>query len=350
MATTPQLDQDHDPASLDVPTSMRAVVQRSYGDSSSLSLESVDVPTVGANQVLIKVHTAALDRGTEHLMTGEPWLVRLAGFGVIRPKQPVLGLDASGVVVAVGADVTRFEVGHEVFGIANGSFAEYAAADETKLSHKPVGVGFDAAAATPVSGMTALQALADVGCLEPGQRVLVVGASGGVGSFAVQIARAMGATVDGVAGAANLDLVRSLGADQVYDYRTTDLDDIDESYDVVVDIGGRNPVRRLRRRLTPGGTLVLVGGEGGNRLTGGFGRGLRAMALSPFIGHRLAMLISTEHHSFIDRLAELLETGQVTPAITHRFPLERAADAMRQLEQGRLSGKTVIEVAEGGVE
>lgn len=326
---------------------MRAVTQDRYGDSSVLGVDVIERPTIGASEVLIEVRSAGLDRGTEHLMTGTPWLIRIAGYGLTKPKQPVPGLDVSGVVAAVGSAVERFAPGDEVFGIAKGSFAEWAAADEEKLSPKPASISFDEAAASSVSGITALQALTDVGGVEPGQRVLVVGASGGVGSFAVQIAVALGASVDGVAGERNLEMVRSLGAGQVFDHRVTALDDLGGDYHLVIDIGGRNSVRSLRRRLTRRGTLVIVGGENGNRVTGGIGRQLRAVLASPFVSQRLRVFVSTEHHSFIDRLAVMLEAGTVAPAIGRRFPLEETRDAMRQLESGLTSGKTVIRVSDG---
>ena len=323
---------------------MRAVTQDRYGDSGVLRVESIDRPTIGARDVLIEVHAAGIDRGTEHLMTGTPYLVRLAGFGLTKPKNAVLGLDVAGRVVATGADVTRFRVNDEVFGIARGSFAEFAAASEDKLVLKPAGLTFEQAAASAVSGLTALQALTDVGRLEPGQRVLVIGASGGVGTFAVQLAKALGARVDGVAGTRNLALVRTLGADHVFDHRHTGLEEIDGPYDLVLDIGGRNPIRKLRRLLTTTGTLVIVGGENGNRITGGIGRQLRAMALSPFIGQRLVAFISTEHHSIIGRLAEHLASGEVVPAIGGRFTLDGTAEAMEQMKTGRASAKSVIVV------
>ncbi|MFA9566218.1 MAG: NAD(P)-dependent alcohol dehydrogenase, partial [Acidimicrobiales bacterium] len=254
------------------------------------------------------------------------------------------GRTLAGRVVDVGSAVTRFAVGDEVFGIANGSFAEYATASEEKLAHKPANLGFDQAAASTVSGITALQALTDVGRVEPGQRVLVVGASGGVGTFAVQLAKALGATVDGVAGTPNLEMVRSLGADRVIDHRNQDLTDTDRRYDLVLDIGGRNSISRLRSLLTPKGTLVIVGGEDGNRITGGVGRQLRALLLSPFIGQRLTTFISTEHHSFIERLAEYLASGAVAPVIGTRFELAEAPEAMRQMAAGQTSGKSVIVV------
>ncbi len=325
-------------------TAMQAVVQRAYGNPDVLHLDTVDRPTIAADEVLVEVHAAGVDRGTWHLMTGLPYVIRVAGYGLTKPKQPVPGLDVAGRVVEVGPAVTRFSIGDEVFGIASGTFAEYAAASQDKLSLKPANVDFDHAAASAVSGITALQALTDVGGVEPGQRVLVIGASGGVGTFAVQLARALGATVDGVAGTPNLDVVRSLGAHQVFDHRTQTLTDIEERYDLVLDIGGRNSIRRLRRLLTPKGTLVIVGGEDGNRITGGVGRQLRAMLLSPFVAQRLTTFMSTEHHSFIDRLAEHLASGAVVPTVADRFALADAPQAMRRMEAGRTGGKSVIAV------
>ena len=336
---------NHQPSTEGPSASMQAVTQPRYGDSSVLSLTAVDRPAIGRDEVLIEVRAAGLDRGTEHLMTGRPWLVRLAGFGLLRPKQPVLGLDVAGVVAAVGDEVTRFNVGDHVFGLASGSFAEFAAAKESKVALKPTNLSFAEAAVSTVSGIAALQALTDVGQLQAGQRVLVIGASGGVGTFAVQLASALGGHVDGVAGTNNLALVRSLGAGNVYDHRTTDISEIQNRYDLILDIGGRNPVHKLRRLLTPSGTLIIVGGENGNRVTGGIGRQLRAMALSPFVGQRLTTFISTEHHSFIDRLGEHLQAGSVKPVIGARFPLDRAVEALRRMENGETGGKTVIVVS-----
>lgn len=321
---------------------MRAVTQARYGDSSVLAITTIDRPSIGPDEVLIEVHAAGLDRGTEHLMTGRPWLLRLFGFGMLRPKQPVLGLDVAGVVVAIGESVARFVVGDSVFGIASGSFAEFAMASEAKLALKPDNVSFEEAAVSTVSGITALEALTDVGRLESGQRVLIIGASGGVGTFAVQLAHALGGIVDGVAGTANLELVTSLGAKKVYDHRTTEISEIPDRYDLVLDIGGRNPVRKLRSLLAPTGTLVIVGGENGNRITGGIGRQLGALALSPFVAQRLTMFMNTEHYSFIERLAEYLQAGSVTPVVGARFVLDDAVDAVRRMENGPTSGKTVI--------
>ena len=327
-----------------LPTTMHALTQPRYGTSEVLEIARIDTPTIAPDQVLVEVIAAAVDRGTEHMMTGRPWLIRLAGFGMFRPKQTVVGYDVAGIVREIGADVTRFAVGDEVFGFAHGSIADYAAADESKLAHKPTSISFEHAAASTVSGVTALQALTDIAAVAPGQSVLVIGASGGVGTFAVQLAQALGATVDGVAGTDNLDLVTSLGARNVFDHRTTQLADIDERYDIVLDIGGRNPLRRLRRLLKPRGTLVMIGGEHGNRVTGGFGRGVRGALLSPFVRHRLVLLASSERHELIERLGAHLATGEVVPSISARFPLDRAVDAIERLAAGRSPGKTVIGV------
>jgi len=270
--------------------------------------------------------------------------VTLAGFGVVRPKNPVLGLDVAGRVVAVGTDVTRFEPGDEVFGIGKGSYAEYTAADQNKLARKPDKASFEQVAVAAVSGTTALQALTDVGHVEAGQRVLIVGASGGVGTFAVQLAKSLGSVVTGVCGPTMVDTVRSIGADHVLDYTTEDFVDDDRRYDLILDIGGRNRVSRLRSVLTPKGTLVIVGGEGGNKLTGGIGRQVRAMLLSPFIGQRLTTFISSEHYESIERVAGFIESGAIVPTIGRRFALADVPAAMRHLEMSESSGKSVVVV------
>jgi NADPH:quinone reductase-like Zn-dependent oxidoreductase len=325
-----------------VATSMRAVVQKDYGPARTLSLASIDRPELGPDEVMIEVVAAGVDRGVWHLMTGRPYLVRLAGYGITKPKNPVPGLDVAGRVVAKGEEVERFQVGDEVFGIAKGAYAEYATAVESKLAHKPADLTFEQAAVAAISGITALQALTDVGGVEVGQEVLVIGASGGVGSYAVQIAKALGATVTGVASAAKADLVSSLGADHVIDYGTTDYLDGSHRFDLIVDIGGLNPIRKLRNALNRGGTLVIVGGEGGGRWTGGVGRQVRAKMTSPFVSQRLTFFLSAEHHSHMDRLARLMETGEVTPAVGLRYQLEQAREALADLEAGRASGKSVI--------
>ena len=329
---------------------MRAVTQRVYGSADVLEVGRVERPTIDADQVLVEVVAAGLDRGVWHLMTGQPYLVRLAGYGLRRPKQPVLGSDVAGRVVEVGADVTRFAPGDEVMGIADGSFAEYAVADAAKLVLKPASLSFEQAAVATISGITALQALTTVGQVRPGQRVLVIGASGGVGSFAVQIATALGAEVTGVASTQKLDLVRSLGAVAVLDHTRHAITDLDERFDLVIDTGGRNRLVHLRRVLAPRGTLVIVGGEGGGRITGGIGRQLRAAMWSPFSRQRMAFFVSDEDRRFIEPLAGYLADGSVVPAIGRRCSLDEVPDAIRRMEAGKLSGKTVITVtpASGG--
>src|SRR5689334_15013584 len=271
--------------------SMQAIVQRRYGTvpEKVLRLERIARPHPAVSEVLIQVRAAGLDRGTWHMMAGQPYLMRLA-LGFRGPRNRVPGLDVAGTVVATGPGVTRFAVGDEVFGIARGSFAEYAVAREAKLARKPAALTFAQAAALAVSGLTALQGLRDAGHLRTGQEVLVIGASGGVGSYAVQLAKVFGAEVTGVGSTAKADLVRAIGADHVIDYTRAGFADGRERYDLILDIGGNTSLSRLRRALTPRGTLVIAGGEGG-RWTG-MGRQLRALALSPLIRQRLTTFVS----------------------------------------------------------
>ena len=291
----------------------------------------------------MRVHAAGLDRGTWHLMTGKPYLQRpVTGFR--RPKNPVSGRDVAGIVIAVGSAVTKFNAGDEVFGVAPGSFAEYAVAREDKLARKPGNATFEQAAVVPVSALTALHAVCDVGRVKAGQRVLIIGASGGVGTYAVQLAKAFGAEVTGVASTAKLDLVRSLGADHVIDYTVEDFADGDNRFDLIIDIAGNPTLSRLRRALTPTGTVVLVGGEEGGNFSGGMDRSLRALALSLFVRHRLTMVISTERGSDLERLADLIEAGQVTPSLDRTYPLDQAPEAMRRLEAGDVRGKIAITI------
>lgn len=325
-------------------STMRAVVVPRYGSADVLEQADIPRPTPADDEVLVEVRAAGVDRGTWHLMTGTPYIMRVIGFGFSRPKQPVAGLDVAGVVVAVGTDVTRFAVGDEVFGIGSGTFAEYAVVPERKLSHKPATVSFEEAASAGISGSTALQALTDVGRMQDGQRVLVIGASGGVGAYAVQMARALGGRVTGVASAAKAAQVRSMGAEQVIDYAADDYLDGSERYDIIIDAGGNNPVHRLRRALTPTGTLVIVGGEAGGRWTGGIGRNFRAMAMSVVTRQRLTAMINRENHETIDRVADLLASGSVVAPVSERYPLDRARVALADLEAGRITGKAVIVV------
>ena len=321
---------------------MRAVVQDRYGDSAVLRLdERSAVPSPGDDQVLVRVHSAGLDRGTWHLMTGTPYAVRLA-MGLSRPRQPILGRDLAGVVEAVGSKVTRFAPGDEVFGMGTGTFAELAVAPEAKLAHKPASLSFDEAAVVPISAGTALQAL-DAGRCAAGQRVLVTGASGGVGSYVVQLAAAMGAEVTGVASAGKLDLVRAMGAAQVLDYAKDDFADGTQQYDLIIDIAGSPSVRRLRRALTRSGTAVIVGGEDSGKILG-MARQLRAVLASPFVGQRLTMLMARERASDLDRLVPLLSTAAVVPTIDRSYPLAQAPEAMARLEAGAVRGKIAITV------
>ena len=321
---------------------MKAIVQTEYGSADVLRVEEIAQPVPEPDEVLVRVHAAGLDRGTWHLLTGRPYLIRVMGFGLRGPKNPVPGLDVAGAVVAVGADVTRFKVGDEVFGVGKGSFAEYARAREDKLARKPANLTFEQAAVVAVSGLTALQGLRDAGRLEAGQRVLIVGASGGVGTFAVQIAKSFGAEVTGVSSTAKVDLVRSIGADHVIDYTRDDFADGAQRYDLILDIGGNSSLSRLRRALTQPGSLVIVGGEEGGRWFGGVDRQLRGLALSPFVRQRLTTFISKEHHADLERLTELIEAGELTPIVGTTYPLDQVPEAIRHLEAGRVRGKVAI--------
>jgi NADPH:quinone reductase-like Zn-dependent oxidoreductase len=322
---------------------MRAVLQDRYGTSAALRVGTIAVPTIGDHDVLIEVHAAGLDRGTEHLMTGKPYAVRLA-MGVRRPKNPVPGRDVAGVVAGVGSAVTRFAIGDEAYGVAPGSFAEYAVAREDQLARKPTNLSFAQAAVVPVSAATALRALVDVGQVQSGESVLVLGASGGVGSYAVQLAKAFGAEVTGVCSAAKTDLVASLGADHVLDYQRDDFADGTRTYDLVLDIAGSPSLKRLRRALQPRGAAVFVGGEGGGAITG-MGRQLRGVLVSPFVKQRLALLVTKEQASDYERLTDLIEAGQVTPSLDRTYPLEEVPLAMQQLEAGQVRGKVAITVS-----
>jgi NADPH:quinone reductase-like Zn-dependent oxidoreductase len=322
---------------------MRAIVQTEYGTADVLRVADIVRPVIESDEVLVKVRAAGIDRGTWHLMAGMPYAARLV-VGLRAPKNPVPGLDVAGVVVAVGSEVTRLHPGDEVFGVSKGSFAEFAAAHERKLAPKPSNLTFEQAAAVPVSGMTALRGLTDVGRLQAGQKVLIIGASGGVGSYAVQIAKALRTEVTGVCSTSKVDLVRSIGADHVIDYSHGDFADGDRRYDLILDTGGNSRLSRLRRALAPHGTLVIVGGEGGGRLTG-MGRQLRALTLSPLVGQRLTTLAPKEHYTVLERLTELIEDGHVVPAIEQTYPLEEMPNAMRHLQAGRARGKLVIAVS-----
>jgi NADPH:quinone reductase-like Zn-dependent oxidoreductase len=323
---------------------MKAIVQDRYGDVEVLDLRDIDQPVPTDDQVLVRVHAAGLHRGDWHVMTGLPYLIRIVvpTLGLRGPKSPVLGMDVAGHVEAVGANVTRFQPGDAVFGWCDGAFAEYACAPEDQLAAKPANLSFEQAAVVPISGFAALQGLRDEGQIQEGQTVLVIGAAGGVGSFAVQLAKAFGAKVTGVASTAQVELVGTIGADDVIDYTRQDVTDGTRQWDLVLDCAGRRTLSRLRRALTPTGTLVIVGGEGGGRWLGGFDRNLRAVALSRFTSQRLRMLSSTPRQEDLEVLRELIEAGKVTPVIGRSYPLAEVPEAIRQMVEGRGGGGKVV--------
>ena len=323
---------------------MKAIVQDGYGSADVLKLRDIGRPSIGEGEVLVRVRAAGVDPGVWHLMTGEPYLVRAMGFGLRKPKVAVRGRDVAGVVEAVGGRVTRFRPGDEVYGTCeSGSFAEYAAAPQNRLAAKPANISFEQAATVPISGVTALQAVRDCGRSGRASSVMVIGAAGGVGSFAVQIAKAFGATVTGVCSTSKADLVRSLGADDVVDYTHDEIDCNGARYDVVIDTAGNRPLSLLRRAMTPHGRLVVVGGQhGGGRVLGGFDRQLRAPLVSMFVGQRLRGLIAKERAEDLETLTRLIESGSVTPVIDRTYALADAPEAIRHLAEGHAAGKAVV--------
>lgn len=320
---------------------MKAIVYDRYGPADVLRLADIDKPSPGDDEVLVRVHAAGVDYGVWHLMAGLPLPVRVA-IGMRAPRNPVLGRDVAGTVEALGANVTGIQVGDEVFGTCGGSFAEYACVPAARCVPKPANLTLEQAAAVPVSGLTALHCLRDT--VREGDAVLVIGAGGGVGSFAVQLAKAYGATVTGVCSTGKVDLVRSIGADDVVDYTRADFADGTRQWDLIVDTGGLRRLSHLRRALTPKGRLLIVGGEGGGRWLGGMDRGLRALLLSPFVSQRLGGVISVERGEDIEELRTLIEAGKLTPVVDRTFPLADAADAVRYLTEGHAKGKVVITV------
>ena len=322
---------------------MKAVVRDTYGPVDVLRLAEIAKPVAGHGEVLVRIHAAGVDQGVWHLMVGMPYVMRLAGFGIRAPKNPLLGYDLAGRVEAVGAQADLFQPGDEVFGTCRGSFAEYAVARVDRLAAKPVNVSFDEAAATPISGYAAVQAVRGHGKVQVGQRVLIIGAGGGVGTFAVQIAKAAGAVVTGVCGTSKVELVRSIGADHVIDYTKQDVGEDGERYDVILDIAGNRPLSQLRRALTPRGTLVIVGAEDAGDWIG-IRRQLRAAALSPFVRQKLGFYISKERSEDLAELRTLLEAGAIRAVVDRRFPLDAVPEAIRYLRDGRARGKIVITV------
>jgi NADPH:quinone reductase-like Zn-dependent oxidoreductase len=321
---------------------MKAITQDSYGSAEVLQLEEIDKPEIGDDNLLVRVHAAGVDPGVWHMMTGLPYLMRIMGFGFRAPKVRVSGTDFAGQVEAIGEDVTEFQPGDEVFGTCAGAFAEYACVKRDELALKPANLTFMQAAAVPTSALTALQGLRDQGEVQPGQKVLIIGAAGGVGTFAVQLAKAFGAEVTGVCSTSKVELVRSIGADHVIDYTRADFTQMGRRYDVILDTAGNRPLSYLRRGLTPRGTLVIVGGEEGGRWLGGTDRQIRALVLSLFVRHRLRSFIATSRKEDLQLLSELVEAGKVTPVIDRTYALSEAPEAIRDLEEGHARGKAVI--------
>jgi len=334
---------------------MKAIVRDSYGPPEVLRLGEVEPPRIGDDDVLVRVVAAGVDAGVWHMVAGQPYLVRAMGMGLRAPRSRLCGTDLAGVVEEVGAAVTTVKVGDEVFGscdaLAGGAYAELARVAPGRLAAKPANLTFEQAAACPVSGVTALQAVRDLGALQPGQTVLVTGAGGGVGSFAVQIAKALGAAeVVGVCGGAKVELVRALGVDRVINYADVDFTTGPQRYDLIVDTAGRRPITLLRGALTPQGTLAIVGGEGGDRWLGGFDRQVvRAPALSLVSDQRFRTVMGKVTSADLQALRVLIEAGKVTPVVDRVLPLAHAAEALRYAHAGLAKGKVVLRVAEDEV-
>jgi len=320
---------------------MKALTQERYGTADVLGLRDIERPEPREGQVLVRVVAAGMDRGAWHLMAGEPYLMRLLGFGLRAPSVAVPGTNFAGVVEAVGPAVTAFKLGDEVYGATRGTFAEFAVAPIGKVAPKPPALSFEQAAVLPYPTFVAMQALRDHGHVQPGHRVLVVGASGAVGTIAVQLATAFGATVTGVCSGGHADLVRSLGADEVIDYTREDFTDGSRAFDLILDIGGRTSVARLRRALTRTGTLVIVGGEG-DRWIGGMQRQVWATVLSAFVPQKLATFVAKENASELLEMNELIAAGRVTPVLGPAFPLPDGAAAVAAFDSGAVEGRIVI--------
>jgi NADPH:quinone reductase-like Zn-dependent oxidoreductase len=323
---------------------MRAIVQDKYGSADVLELRDIEKPVAGDDDLLIQVHAAGVDPGVWHFMTGLPYLVRIMGVGFSTPKIRIRGRDVAGTVGAVGKNVAQFKPGDVVYGICDGSFAEYVCAKPALFAHKPANLSFEQAAAVPISGMTALNGLRDVGKIQPRQKVLIIGAAGGVGTYAVQLAKAFGAVVTGVCSTSKAELVRDIGADEVIDYTREDFTDGARRFDLILDTAGRRPLSQLRRALTAEGTIVIVGGEGGDRWLGGFQRQIFAPLRALFTKQKLLGLMFKERQQDLLTLKELIEAGKLTPVIDRTYPLSEAAQAIRYLEQGHARGKVVLTV------
>jgi NADPH:quinone reductase-like Zn-dependent oxidoreductase len=325
---------------------VKAIVQERFGPPDVLQLADTDPPGVGSGEVLVRVHAAALNPYDWHIMRGDPLIARLMGeVGLTKPKARVAGVDAAGRVEAVGANVRGLQRGDEVLGFCRGAFAEYARAEADKMVPKPVSLTFEQAAAVPMAGATALRGIRDVGAVRAGHRVLVNGAAGGVGTYAVQIAAALGAEVTGVCSTRNAGLVRSIGAAHVVDYTTEDFTDGRARYDVILDNVGNRPLSRLRRALTPAGTLVLNGGGAPGHVFGPVAGILRAVVVNGLVRERLRLIPHEQKREQLFALTGLIEAGKLTPVLNRTYPLAETAEAMRRVEQGHARGKVIITVA-----
>lgn len=322
---------------------MKAIVQDRFGSADVLQYIDVDRPAVKETEVLVRVHASSVNPADWAFMQGVPNIGRVV-FGWRKPRIRVRGIDLAGTVEAVGAGVTGIAPGDEVFGQGTGAFAEYATATPGKLAPKPSNLTFEQAAAVPMAALCALQALR-AGQVEAGSRVLIIGAGGGIGTFAVQIAKSLGATVTGVCGTSKVDLVRSLGADRVVDYTVEDFAAGDERYDFILDNVSDRSLSDLRRVLVPKGTLIPNGGEFYHRRIGPMGRFMRAMVMSPFVSQSIHPISSSANRKDLIALAELIEAGKVKPVIDRTYPFAEAPDAMRYLGQGHVRGKVVVTVA-----
>jgi NADPH:quinone reductase-like Zn-dependent oxidoreductase len=321
---------------------MKAIVHSRYGPPDVLELKDIDQPVVNDDAVLVQVHAAAVGKGDWLTVRGLPYVARMR-YGLPNPKHPVPGFDVAGSVEAAGSNVTQLQQGDEVFGWCDGSFAEYAAVPQGQLARKPTNLSFEQAAAVPISGFAALQALRDTGAVQPGQKVVIIGASGGVGSFAVQLAKAFGAEVTGVCSTKSIDMVRSIGADHVIDYTQQDFTRSGQRYDLILEMAGNRSLADLRRALTPKGTLVLVGGSGG-RWFMGTGRTLRTVLVSPFVGQRLRPFFSKPKRADLVVLKELIEAGKLTRSSTEPSPSARLLRRSAMSARGPPKAKTVITV------
>lgn len=325
---------------------MKAVAYEQFGSPDVLELTEVRKPEAQHNQVLVRVRAASPNPYDWHFMRGLPYIARLTAIGLRKPKNSVLGSDMAGVVESVGSEVTRFRPGDEVFGfVGAGGFAEYVSAEETLLALKPANLSFQQAATVPLAGLTALQGLRDAGQIKANQKVLIVGASGGVGTFAVQIAKWFGADVTGVCSTRNLDLVRSIGADRLIDYTQEDFTRNGATYDLIFQVAGTTAPAAFRRVLTPKGSLVLSSGDSSGRIIGAVSRILKAVLLSPFISQTMRPFLMKPSRQDLEFLKELIEAGRIAPVIDRTYPLSEAADAIRYLETLRARGKVVISVS-----